>query len=98
MFSVRRLSRPRAQGITVLSSCQAVSVDLDQKFLKVKRVNVRGNGQLDLGDTIKASIYFSRPDVVDTESSVGQYNIYICIHMRRTWVDHHYLNADVWIG
>ncbi|CAM9798983.1 unnamed protein product [Ectocarpus fasciculatus] len=39
-------------GITILSSCQAVSVDLDQKFLKVKRVTA-SNGQLVFGDTIK---------------------------------------------
>ncbi|CAM9262728.1 unnamed protein product, partial [Hapterophycus canaliculatus] len=43
----------RANGITILFSCQAVSVDLDKKFLKIKRFIAGCNGQLVLGDTIK---------------------------------------------
>eukprot|EP00752_Nemacystus_decipiens_P017496 g15685.t1 len=43
----------QANGIAILSSCQAISVDLDQKYLKVKRVAAGGNGQLVFGDTIK---------------------------------------------
>ncbi|CAM9140061.1 unnamed protein product [Laminaria digitata] len=42
-----------ANGITILSSCQAVSVDMDQKYLKVKRVSANDDGQLVFGDTIK---------------------------------------------
>lgn len=41
------------QGITILSSCHVVSVDLDQKYLKVKRIATGGNGQLEFGDTVK---------------------------------------------
>lgn len=36
-----------------------MSVDLDQKYLKVKRVAARGNGQLVFGDTIKVGTVFS---------------------------------------
>lgn len=51
------------QGIVILSSCQAVSVDLDQKYLKVKRVAAGGNGQLVFGDTIKVGDFNARSRV-----------------------------------
>lgn len=43
----------------MLASCQAVSVDLDQKYLKVKRVAAGGNSQLVFGDTIKVGAVFN---------------------------------------
>lgn len=42
------------QDIAILAGCQAVFVDLDQKYVKVKRVIPSGsNDQLVFGDTIK---------------------------------------------
>lgn len=41
------------QGITVLSGCQAVSVDLDQKYIKVKRISAGKRGNLEFGSTTK---------------------------------------------
>lgn len=63
------------QGITILSSCQAVSVDLEEKFLKVKRVIASGDGQLVFGDTIKVRL-FSKALVAVTHYGVCQTWIY----------------------
>lgn len=41
------------QGITILSGCQAVFVDLDKKFITVKRIT-SGGTTLVFGETIKA--------------------------------------------
>lgn len=42
-----------AQGITILSGCQALFANLDQKYLKVKRITAGQNGRLVLGEMIK---------------------------------------------
>ncbi|CAM9894246.1 unnamed protein product [Scytosiphon promiscuus] len=47
----------RANGITILSSCQAMYVDLDHKFLKVKRFTAGCDGELVVGDTIKVGTF-----------------------------------------
>lgn len=47
------LLTPSKQGITVLSECQAVSADLDQKYLKVKRISSGEDEQPLFGETIK---------------------------------------------
>lgn len=39
-----------------MSQCQAVFVDLDQKYLKVKRISASGDGQLVFGDTVKVGM------------------------------------------
>lgn len=59
MTSFRTRPISCGQGIAILSSCQAVSVDMDQKYLKLKRVSANGDGQLVFGDTIKVSLYIS---------------------------------------
>lgn len=56
----------RAQGITVLSGCQAVFADLDKKYIKVKRITPGASGTLLFVQTIKVQC---APISLDTNST-----------------------------